>query len=119
MNVYVDITANLKNVDNDIDKAILKTINIDIDKEILETIDIDKEILENIDIDEISNRLEFGMSNRAIGRSNVHVHHRRADPAAEARRPVLLRARSQPKNTIFVASASGVAEGIFVREPRQ
>ena len=34
--------------------------NIDID------IDIDKEILENIDIDKISNRLEFGISNRAI-----------------------------------------------------
>ena len=33
--------------------------NIDID------IDIDKEILENIDIDKISNRLEFGISNRA------------------------------------------------------
>ena len=33
--------------------------NIDID------IDIDKEISENIDIDEISNRLEFGISNRA------------------------------------------------------
>ena len=29
-------------------------------------IDIDKEILENIDIDKISNRLEFGISNRAI-----------------------------------------------------
>ena len=28
-------------------------------------IDIDKEISENIDIDEISNRLEFGISNRA------------------------------------------------------
>ena len=33
--------------------------NIDID------IDIDKEISENIDIDEISNRLEYGISNRA------------------------------------------------------
>ena len=33
--------------------------NIDID------IDIDKEISENIDIDKISNRLEFGISNRA------------------------------------------------------
>ena len=33
--------------------------NIDID------IDIDKEILENIDIDKISNRLQFGISNRA------------------------------------------------------
>jgi len=33
--------------------------NIDID------IDIDKEISENIDIDKISNRLEYGISNRA------------------------------------------------------
>ena len=44
-------------------------IDIDIDKEFLENIDIDididKEILENIDIDKISNRLEFGISNRA------------------------------------------------------
>ena len=42
---------------------------IDINKEILENIDIDidKEISENIDIDKISNRLEFGISNRAIG----------------------------------------------------
>ena len=44
-------------------------IDIDIDKEILENIDIDididKEISENIDIDKISNRLEFGISNRA------------------------------------------------------
>ena len=41
--------------------------NIDIDNEILENIDIDidKEIFENIDIDKISNRLEFGISNRA------------------------------------------------------
>ena len=31
----------------------------------LENIDIDKEISENIDIDKISNRLEFGISNRA------------------------------------------------------
>ena len=54
----VDISANLKNID----------IDIDIDKEILENIDtdIDKEIFENIDIDKISNRLEFGISNRAI-----------------------------------------------------
>merc|ERR550517_1882967 len=37
----VDISANLKNID----------IDIDIDKNILENIDIDKEILENIDID--------------------------------------------------------------------
>ena len=34
--------------------------NIDID------IDIDKAILQNIDIDKISNRLEFGISNRAM-----------------------------------------------------
>ena len=71
----VDISTNLKNIDIDIDKAIIKNIdidkevleNIDIDKEILENIDIDididKEISENIDIDKISNRLEFGISN--------------------------------------------------------
>ena len=40
----VDISANLTNIDIDID--------------------IDKESLENIDIDKISNRLEFGISNR-------------------------------------------------------
>ena len=40
-------------------------IDIDIDKAILKNIDIDKVILENIDIDKISNRLEFGISNRA------------------------------------------------------
>ena len=34
--------------------------NIDI------VIDIDKEILENIDIDKILNRLELGISNRAL-----------------------------------------------------
>ena len=46
-------------------------IDIDIDKEILENIDIDieKEISENIDIDKISNRLEFGISNRSIQNS--------------------------------------------------
>ena len=80
----VDILANLENIDKailidiDIDKAILENIgidravleniDIDIDKEILENIDIDidKEISENIDIDKILNRLEFGISNRAI-----------------------------------------------------
>ena len=41
----VDISSNFKNIGIDID--------------------IDKEILENIDIDKISNRLEFGISNRA------------------------------------------------------
>ena len=71
----VDISASLKNINIDIDKAILKDIdtdkgilqNVDIDInidkvilkniniEILENIDIDKEILENIDIDRISN----------------------------------------------------------------
>ena len=55
-------------IDIDIDKDILENIDIDIDKEILENIDIDididKEILENTDIDKISNRLEFGISNR-------------------------------------------------------
>ena len=51
----------------DIDRAVLEYIDIDIDKDILENIDIDieKEISENIDIDKISNRLEFGISNRA------------------------------------------------------
>ena len=50
----------------DIDKKILENIyiDIDIDNEIFENIDIDKEIFENIDIDKISNRLEFGISNR-------------------------------------------------------
>ena len=43
-------------------------IDIDIDNEILENIDIDKEIFENID--KISNRLEFGISNRATSRWN-------------------------------------------------
>ena len=57
-------------IDIDIDKDILEDIDIDIDKEILENIDIDKEILENIDIDKISNRLEFGISNRAIPTSS-------------------------------------------------
>ena len=64
-----DILENI-DIDIDIDKDILE--NIDIDKEILENIDIDididKEILENIDIDKISNRLEFGISNRATPR---------------------------------------------------
>ena len=55
----------------DIDNEILENIDIDIDidKKILENIDIDKEILENIDIDKISNRLEFGISNRAMSSS--------------------------------------------------
>ena len=45
----VDISANLKNIDIniDIDKAILK--NIDIDKGIWQNIDIDKAIMKNID----------------------------------------------------------------------
>ena len=42
-----------------------------IDKKILENIDIDKEIFENIDIDKISNRLEFGISNRARSRPKM------------------------------------------------
>ena len=67
-NIDIDIDKeSLENIDIDIDKAILKNIDIDIDidKEILVDIDIDidKEILENIDIDKISNRLEFGISN--------------------------------------------------------
>ena len=77
-NIAIDIDkAILKNIDIDIDKENLENIDIDIDKEILENIDIDKEILKNIDIDidkeisgnididKISNRLEFGISNRA------------------------------------------------------
>ena len=74
----VDISANLKNIDIDIDKEIFENIDIDIDidKEVLENIDIDidkenlvnididididKKVLENIDIDKISNWLEFG-----------------------------------------------------------
>ena len=75
-NIGIDIDIDkeiLENIDIDIDidKDILENIDIDIniDKEILENIDIDididKEILENIDIDKISNRLEFGISNRA------------------------------------------------------
>ena len=46
----VNVSANLKNIDIDIDKEILE--NIDIDKEVLKNIDIDidKEILQNIDI---------------------------------------------------------------------
>ena len=59
----------MENIDIDIDiyKKILENIDIDIDNEIFENIDIDinKEIFENIDIDKISNRLEFGISNRA------------------------------------------------------
>ena len=73
----VDISTNLKNIDIDIDKTIIKNIDIDIDidmevlenidndKEILENIDIDMENLRNINIDKILNRLEFGISNRA------------------------------------------------------
>ena len=82
-NIDIDIDIDkdiLENIDIDIDmdKYILENIDmvIDIDKEILENIDIDidKEILENIDIDKISNRLEFGISNRAIcSRSNHQV----------------------------------------------
>ena len=66
----VNISANFKNIGIDIDiyKEILE--NIDIDKDILENsdidIDINKEILVNIDIDKILNRLDFGISNRAI-----------------------------------------------------
>ena len=70
INIDKEILENI-DIDIDIDKDILENIDIDIDidKEILENIDIDididKEILENIDIDKISNRLEFGISNRA------------------------------------------------------
>ena len=44
-------------IDTDIDMVILENIDIDID--------IDKAILQNIDIDKISNRIKFGISNRA------------------------------------------------------
>ena len=71
-NIDID-RAILENIDIDIDKEILE--NIDINKEILENIDIDihKEILENIDIDKISNRLEFGITNRATLFMNIIV----------------------------------------------
>ena len=72
----VDISENLKNIDIDIDnskkywhhidKRIWQNIDIDIEKAIMKNIAIDKETLENIDIDKILNRLEFGISNRAI-----------------------------------------------------
>ena len=55
---------------SNIDCRYIDTINIDIDMAVLENIgidiDIDKETLEYIDIDKISNRLKFGISNRAI-----------------------------------------------------
>ena len=81
--LIVDISANLKNIDIDkailknidIDKGILQIIDIDIDKAILKNIDIDNEILENIDIDKISNRLEFGILNRASPRHVVLPPH--------------------------------------------
>ena len=73
-NIDIDIDIDKENlvnidIDIDIDKEVFE--NIDIDKEILENIDIDidKEILENIDIDKISNRLEFGIPNRAPPRT--------------------------------------------------
>ena len=75
----VDISAKLKNIDIDIDKAILKNIdkdileNIEIDKEILENVDSDNEILENMDIDKISNRLEFGILSRASNGIDVSL----------------------------------------------
>ena len=61
----VDISANLRNIDIDIDKEILENIDIDIDidkvkfenidididKKFLRNIDIDKKFLRNIDID--------------------------------------------------------------------
>ena len=59
-------------IDIDIDKAILK--NIDIDKGIWQNIGINKAIMKNIDIDEISNRLEFCISNRARCEPIVFTH---------------------------------------------
>merc|ERR1712208_254606 len=47
----VDISANLKNIDIDIDIDKESLENIDIDNAIQKNIDIDKEILVNIDID--------------------------------------------------------------------
>ena len=73
-NIDID-KAILKNIDidMDIDKEILENINIDIDKEIWENIAIDKQILAKIDIDKISNRLEFGISNRTTPLSVSHT----------------------------------------------
>ena len=59
----VDISANLKNIKIDIDKAILK--NIDIGKEILENIDINK-ILENIDIDKILENIDIDIDKEIL-----------------------------------------------------
>ena len=58
-----------------IDRAVLEYITIYIDKDLLENIDIDieKEISENIYIDKILNRLEFGISNRAMIHSNCVI----------------------------------------------
>ena len=44
----------------------MKNIDSDIDTAILENIDIDRGILQNINIDKISYRLEFGISNTPI-----------------------------------------------------
>ena len=65
---------NLKNIDIDIniDMVILENI---VDMDFLENINIDKGILQNIDIDKISNRLEFGISNRAsVTPTHTHIH---------------------------------------------
>ena len=53
-------------------------MDVDIDRKSLRNIDIniDKEISENIDIDKISNRLEFGISNRAICMCYIIGKHR-------------------------------------------
>ena len=69
IDIGIDIDkAILKHIDINIviDKGILQNIDIDINKTILKNIDTDtnKEIWENIDIDRISNRLQFGISNR-------------------------------------------------------
>ena len=60
-------------IDIEIDKEIFENIDIDIDKEVSENIAIDKEILAKIDIDKISNRLEFGISNRTTPLSVSHT----------------------------------------------
>ena len=48
----------------------------------MENIDIDKEILDNIDIDKILNRLEFGISNRAIHTVDSTGHHNLEVPSS-------------------------------------
>ena len=61
----VGISVNLKNIDINIDKAILKK-NIDINKGVLQNIDM--AILKNIDIDkDILGNVDFDIDNRCFG----------------------------------------------------